>query len=128
MALSSAVVTPNRSFWTGAKVAFPAPVAAPDPEFPELDEQPVVSAVSAVNAATAVSAASVPRLATLALVPGLADVASRLARRSLPESKRRGEVWSFGRRGEVGLVLARSRSFSLILARSDRFMFPVTKD
>ena len=109
MALSSAVVTANRSFWTGAKVAFPAPVAAPDPEFPELDEQPVVNAVSA---------ASVPRLATLALVPGLADAASRLARRSLSESKRRGEVWSFGRRGEVGLVLA----------GSDRFMFPVTKD
>jgi hypothetical protein len=102
MALSSAVVTANRSFWTGAKVAFPAPVAAPDPEFPELDEQPVVNAVSAANAVSAVSAASVPRLATLALVPGLADVASR----------------SFGRRGEVGLVLA----------RSDRFMFPVTKD
>ncbi len=112
MALSSAVVTANRSFWTGAKVAFPAPEVAPAPEFSELDEQPVVNAVSAANAANAESAASVPRLATFALVPGLADVASR----------------SFGRRGEVGLVLARSRSFSLVLARSDRFMFPVTKD
>src|SRR5580700_2612003 len=103
MALSSAVVTANLSFWTGAKVAFPAPVVAPDPEFPEPDEHPVINAESAVNAANAESAAS---------VPGLADLAAR----------------SFGRRGEVGLVPARSRSFSLVLARSDRFMFPVTKD
>jgi len=89
MALSSAVVTANRSFWTGAKVAFPAPVVAPDPEFPEPDEHPVVNAVSAVSA---VSAASAALLATFVLVP------------------------------------ARSRSFSLVLARSDRFMFPVMKD
>jgi len=57
MALSSAVVIANRSFWTGAKVALPAPVVAPDPEFPEPDEQAVTNAVSAVTAANAESAA-----------------------------------------------------------------------
>jgi hypothetical protein len=53
MALSSAVVTANRSFWTGAKVALPAPVVAPDPEFPEPDEQAVTNAVTAANAESA---------------------------------------------------------------------------
>jgi hypothetical protein len=69
MALSSAVVTANRSFWTGAKVAFPAPEVAPAPEFPELDEHPVVNAVNADNAASAVNAVRAALLATFVLVP-----------------------------------------------------------
>ena len=56
MALSSAVVTANRSFWTGAKEAFPAPEAAPDPELPEPDEQPTINAANAANAVNAVNA------------------------------------------------------------------------